>query len=168
MPEFTNLFTEIKNAVLDLQNAQLQSYDRPLKTLARLLRSPELESANSKLTEGVDLETFLASQDTDVGMVGSNSLAWPEDHEKVLGLSLLLIWRFAEKPDEMAEFGYTFFYAGTNIMKNVNAVTRQVIVPFNRDYKTYVLTLRIPTKPAVDSDQYPATHSDFIPAGIPI
>jgi hypothetical protein len=29
-------------------------------------------------------------------------------------------------------------------------------------------SVRIPTKPAVDSDQYPATHSDFIPAWIPI
>ena len=28
--------------------------------------------------------------------------------------------------------------------------------------------LRIPTKPASDSDQSPATHSDFIPAGVPI
>ena len=28
--------------------------------------------------------------------------------------------------------------------------------------------MRIPMKPATDSDQYPATHSDFIPAGIPI
>ncbi|MGH6865761.1 MAG: hypothetical protein ACREDO_06270, partial [Methyloceanibacter sp.] len=28
--------------------------------------------------------------------------------------------------------------------------------------------VRIPTKPASDSDQPPATHSDFIPAGIPI
>jgi hypothetical protein len=28
--------------------------------------------------------------------------------------------------------------------------------------------MRIPTKPASDSDQLPATHSDFIPAGIPI
>jgi hypothetical protein len=29
-------------------------------------------------------------------------------------------------------------------------------------------TVRILTKPASDSDQLPATHSDFIPAGIPI
>ena len=31
-----------------------------------------------------------------------------------------------------------------------------------------VARLRIPTKPATDSDQSPATHSAFIPAGIPI
>jgi hypothetical protein len=28
--------------------------------------------------------------------------------------------------------------------------------------------MRIPTKPAMHSEYYPATHSNFIPAGIPI
>ncbi|MHC2793233.1 hypothetical protein ACVINZ_002245 [Mesorhizobium jarvisii] len=28
--------------------------------------------------------------------------------------------------------------------------------------------VRIPTKPAIDSDLKPASHSDFIPAGVPI
>ncbi|WP_281033013.1 MULTISPECIES: hypothetical protein [unclassified Mesorhizobium] len=28
--------------------------------------------------------------------------------------------------------------------------------------------LRIPMKPAIDSDLKPASHSDFIPAGVPI
>jgi hypothetical protein len=30
------------------------------------------------------------------------------------------------------------------------------------------LFLRIPMKPAIDSDLKPASHSDFIPAGVPI
>ena len=28
--------------------------------------------------------------------------------------------------------------------------------------------MRIPMKPAIDSDLKPASHSDFIPAGVPI
>jgi len=140
MPNYSDLFAEINNAVLDLQNAQLQSYDRPLKTLARLLRSPDLEQANAQLTEGLDLDAFLASQERSGAIMGSDSVTWPDEHEKVLGLTLLLIFRFAENAQEMADFGHTYFYAGNNIMKNVHAVTRQVIVPFNRDYKTYVLS----------------------------
>ena len=139
MPNFTDLFAEINNAVLDLQNAQMQSYERPLKTLARLLKSPDLEETNAKLTDGLELNAFLESQDTNGGIAGSDSLTWPEDHEKTLGLTLLLIFRFAERPEDLMQFGHTFFYAGNNVMKNVHAVTRQVIVPFNRDYKTYVL-----------------------------
>lgn len=140
MPKYSDLFAEINNAVLDLQNAQLQSYDRPLKTLARLLRSPDLERANAQLTEGLDLNAFLASQEQSGAIMGSDSVTWPDEHEKVLGLTLLLIFRFAENAQEMADFGHSYFYAGNNIMKNVHAVTRQVIVPFNRDYKTYVLS----------------------------
>jgi hypothetical protein len=33
-----DIFGEINNAVLDLQNSQLQTYERPLKKLAQLLR----------------------------------------------------------------------------------------------------------------------------------
>lgn len=36
MPAEIDLFKQINNAVLDLQGAHLQSYDRPLKTLARI------------------------------------------------------------------------------------------------------------------------------------
>jgi len=35
-------------------------------------------------------------------------------------------------------------------------------------FQQFDSALRIPTKPASDSDQSPATHSDFIPAGVPI
>ncbi|MGY3333758.1 hypothetical protein ACVILI_006835 [Mesorhizobium sp. USDA 4775] len=37
-----------------------------------------------------------------------------------------------------------------------------------RTVAKWLETLRIPTKPAIDSDLKPASHSDFIPAGVPI
>lgn len=37
-----------------------------------------------------------------------------------------------------------------------------------RDNPACKMNLRIPMKPAIDSDLKPASHSDFIPAGIPI
>jgi len=66
-----SLFTQINNAVLDLQSAQYQSYQKPLKTLGRLLRHDDLAAANAKLTSGLDLEAFLARHDSDRGMGGS-------------------------------------------------------------------------------------------------
>jgi hypothetical protein len=39
----------------------------------------------------------------------------------------------------------------------------EVLVQSRRDAK-----VRIPMKPAIDSETRPATHSDFIPASIPI
>ncbi|MFK0685924.1 hypothetical protein SD208_16580 [Ochrobactrum sp. BD67] len=40
--DHTSLFTQINNAVLDLQGAQYQTYQKPLKTLARLLSHDDL------------------------------------------------------------------------------------------------------------------------------
>ena len=48
-----DIFAQINNAVFDLQSADAQSYDRPLKTLRRLLLDAELQAANKKLTDGV-------------------------------------------------------------------------------------------------------------------
>ena len=135
-----DLFTQINNAVLDLQSAQLQSYERPLKTLAKLLRHPDLETVNQRLTEGCNLEAFLENQERRGGMMGSDRLEWPDSPEQVLGLTLLLIEKFAGNPDYMAQFGHRFFYTGTKIMSDVNAVTGQVIIPFARDYKAYVMS----------------------------
>ena len=139
MPDAPDLFGEINNAVLDLQAAHLQSYDRPLKTLAKLLHHPDLQAVNEKLIEGLDVEAFLSeSRRSQGGMVGSAKLAWPEDNERVLGLTLLLVWKFAEDPQQMAHFGRTYFYSGNQIVAGVHAVTRQLIIPFARDYKAYV------------------------------
>lgn len=135
-----DLFSEINNAVLDLQGAQLQSYDRPLKRLAALLTNPDLAAVNAVLTKGVDLDRFLKeSEETQGGMVGSARLVWPDNPDAVLGLTLLLIRRFAEDPDSMADFGHQYFYSGSKILPGVQAVTGQVIIPFVRDYKAYVL-----------------------------
>ncbi len=134
-----SLFTQINNAVLDLQSAQYQSYQKPLKTLGRLLRHDDLAAANAKLTSGLDLEAFLASQDSHHGMGGS-PIEWPDDPDETLGLTLLLIYKFAEDPDYMEQFGYTYYGSGTKVMTGINGVTGQLIIPFVRDYKTYVTT----------------------------
>jgi Predicted nucleotide-binding protein containing TIR-like domain len=136
-----DLFAQINNAVLDLQSAQLQSYDRPLKRLAVLLSHPDLSSANEEITKDVDLDDFLKkSEETQGGMVGSANLLWPEDQKQVLGLTLLLIRRFAEDPDLMAQIGHTYYYSGSKIISGIHNVTGQMIVPFARDYKAYVLS----------------------------
>lgn len=135
-----DLFEQINNAVLDLQSAQYQSYDRPLKTLEHLLKSPELVPYNEQLTDRLDLDAFLAENEPRGGMIGGDKLVWPVEPEKVLGLTLLLIERFAEKPHDMASFGHTYYYTGRKIISDVRAVTSQVVIPFARDYKAYVMS----------------------------
>ena len=139
----TDLFANINNAVLDLQASRLQSFERPLKALGRLLQHPDLQQANDELVARVDLAAFVkASEETQGGMVGSATLQWPNDDREMLGLTLLLILKFADDPDYMTDFGHTFYYSGSKLIAGIHAVTGQLIIPFVRDYKTYVLNRR--------------------------
>jgi predicted nucleotide-binding protein len=134
-----DIFGEINNAVLDLQNSQLQTYERPLKKLAQLLRHPDLEPYNEELTKGVDLDAFIAeSENTGGSMVGSAQLEWPNDPEKTMGLTLLLVEKLANDPRYAINFGHHFFYSGNKTIASIHALTGQLIIPFVRDYKNYV------------------------------
>lgn len=135
-----DIFRQINNAVLDVQASDYQSYERPLKELARLLAHRDLAPANTALTQGLDLDAFLEeSHATQGSMSGSARLAWPPERERQLGLVLLLLRRFADKPSDILQFGHTFCNAGSDLAANIHAVVRQVIIPFQRDYKVYVL-----------------------------
>ena len=135
-----SLFKQINNALLDLQQSDLQSYPAQVKRIGRLLQHEELQPFNSVLTENINVDDFIsASERTQGGMVGSAELVWPEDDLQILGLKLLLILKFSEDPEYMAEFGYKFFWTGSKkIMSGVHAVTSQIIIPFFRDFKDYV------------------------------
>lgn len=140
MASNTDIFHQINNAVLDLQASQLQTYERPLKTLAKLLTDPSLKPYNDTLTEGLNLDAFLkASEATGGSFVGSQTLAWPEDENQVLGLTLLLIVKMADDSRFTVNFSHTFFNSGKKIMAGIHAMTRQLVLPFVRDYKSFVL-----------------------------
>lgn len=135
-----DVFKQINNAVIDLQASDYQGFERPLRELARLLDHPDLARANAALTADLDLDAFLEeSSRTKGSMAGSAELAWPPERTKQLGLVLLLLRRFAAKPDDMFGFGLTFYHSGNSATSNLRAVVRQVIIPFQRDYKEYVL-----------------------------
>lgn len=141
-----DIFQRINNAVLDLQASQLQTYERPLKTLAKYLGDPCLTPYNEKLTEGLDLDAFLKESEASGGsFVGSHTLAWPEDERKVLGLTLLLMGKMAEDSSFALDFSHTFFNSGPKIMAGIHAMTRQLVLPFVRDYKAFVLNNDTPT-----------------------
>lgn len=134
-----DIFNEINNAVLDLQASQLQTYERPLKKLGQLLRHSSLELYNANLTEGLDLEAFIAKSENSGGsMVGSAQLAWPDDTRETLGLTLLLLVKLAEDPNYATNFGHHFFYSGRKVIAGIHAMTSQLIIPFVRDYKNYI------------------------------
>lgn len=137
-----DIFSEINNAVLDLQASQMQSYARPLKKLAQLINHPDLKDYNDKLVQGLDLDAFIKeSEASGSGMVGSHELVWPEDEDKVLGLTFLLITKFGEDPSFAIDFGFTFFYPNSRrAISAIHSLVGQLIIPFARDYKSYIIS----------------------------
>jgi Predicted nucleotide-binding protein containing TIR-like domain len=142
MIQQVDLFIQINNAILELQDAGLHTFERPLKTIARLLRHPELEPFNKELTRNIDFAAFMiASKETGRGMVGAHQLQWPDDQRDRLGLTLLLIEKFASEPQKFTGLCDLFFHTGSNkIIAGIHELNRQLIIPFIRDYKAYVLT----------------------------
>ncbi|MGC0689652.1 hypothetical protein [Escherichia coli] len=101
-----DIFQSLKNCVFDLQRADVQNYQQPLKQLARLLNSENLQSVNAHLTRNVELDTFLArSEDTESSMAGSAVLQWPDEPADILGLKLLLIEKMADDNNFSFNFG---------------------------------------------------------------
>ncbi|ASG23647.1 putative nucleotide-binding protein with TIR-like domain [Nitrospirillum viridazoti] len=136
-----DIFKSINNAILDLQGSSLQSYERPIKNIGRLLRDDQFKEVNARLTNGLDLKKFLEeSKKTQGGMVGTAKLQWPDDHEKTLGLQLLMVESLADDPESMIHISHQFFSGGSKIINGIHNLTRQIIVPFARDYKDYVMS----------------------------
>jgi len=123
--------------VFDLQRADVQNYQQPLKQLTRLLNSENLQAVNAHLTRNVELDAFLTrSEETESSMAGSAVLQWPEDPANILGLKLLLIEKMAADNNFSFNFCHTFFHDRRTI-GSVRKFTSSVLVPFVRDYQLY-------------------------------
>lgn len=162
MHDDTDVFAAINSAVLDLQAAGLQNFQRPLKRLSQLFHHPELEPINRELVAGVDLEGFLAaSRGTGGSMVGSQTLQWPDDPNAQLGLFLRLMDHLGEDPDRATNLGFEFFYSGNKVIAGIHTMTRDLIIPFTRDFKRFVLSRGQPASRLV----VPGSNKVFIVHG---
>lgn len=156
-----DVFTQINNAILDLQGSQQQTFELPLKKLTRLLSDPTLEAVNIELTQGADLDHFLAESENSGGsFAGSHKLAWPEDDRLRMGITLLLIRKLADDPSYALNFGYHYFSTGSRkVISGFHALIAQVVIPFARDYKAYVLASgQIVPRPAMPSNKVFIVH----------
>lgn len=134
------LFKRINNALLDMQASTSQNFDQHFLTFARLLADSTLQAFNQKLVANLDVEHFLnESTKTQGSLVGSARLVWPSDALEVLGLKWLLIQKYAREPDQLFVFAHTFYTASGNVNATLHSLTRQLLIPFVRDYKDFVM-----------------------------
>ncbi|RCK18705.1 hypothetical protein, partial [Thalassospira profundimaris] len=120
MKQESDLFVQINNAVLDLQQTDSQNFHQPLKRLGRLLQHDQLRTFNLEISRNLNLDDFISkSNETQGGFVGSAKLVWPDDDLEILGLQLLLVLKFSEKPEELIHFCHTFFYSNGKISGHI-------------------------------------------------
>jgi predicted nucleotide-binding protein len=140
MADDLDVFEQLRHATLDMQGADYQTYEKPLRRICKLLSSPGLAEANRELTNGLTLEKFLReSQASGGGMVGSNRLAWPDDENEQLGITLLLILKMGDEPRFLLDFGLTYFSSSSKHTGALRVIVGQLIIPFLRDYKAFIL-----------------------------
>jgi hypothetical protein len=133
------LFAEINNAILDLQSSELQTFGRCFSRLSRLLNSEGIGEVSARLKSAVDLAEFIkASEATGGSMAGSHKLLWPDKREHEFGLTLALIDHLAADEREAIGFCHAFFYTGRKPIGDIRAFTSQILIPFARDYRSYV------------------------------
>ncbi|CCM80057.1 MULTISPECIES: TIR domain-containing protein [Rhizobium] len=130
---------DVNNAILDLQQADYNTYDRPLRKLSKALQSDELKDLNDALKRAVDFEAFINGSEQGSSMMGSASLSWPDGKAQELGLTITLIEKGAENPDWFMNFGHEWFHDGNKLIAGIRKMTKSVLIPFGRDYKAYVL-----------------------------
>lgn len=154
--------SEVNNAVLDLQSADYNTYHRPIQRLSAALHSEPLREITEQLKTDVDFEAFVNDSDQAGSMIGSATLIWPKDRKKELGLAIHIIDRGAEDADWFLKFAHHWFYAGSKFVANIRKLTTAVIIPFARDFKTYVESLRPARTFAVEPSDF---HRVFIVHG---
>ncbi len=130
-----DIFKKIDTAVLDLQSTDLPSYMHHMKKLRRFLQDDALAEFNDSLIDGVD-KTFFEKVDS---MPDIRILDWSDDIKDELGSKLLLIYKFAEVPNFMQNFGMKLYYSSDNkkYISFIRSLIDQIIIPFVRDYKEY-------------------------------
>ena len=129
---------DINNAVLDLQSADYNTYVRPLKRIADILMSDDLKAITAELKNGVDFGAFISAANRGGSMVGSASLNWPTNREEELGLSIVVIERGSDDPDWFLNFAHDYYYGGRKHIDSIRKITTSMIIPFSRDFRTYV------------------------------
>ncbi|MBW0004225.1 MAG: nucleotide-binding protein [Hyphomicrobiales bacterium] len=161
-----SIFRQLENIVSDLSSAEFNTFERHFKKLSRILHSETLEPFSTTLTQGIDLNAWIAGGQARQGGVGSARLQWPSEPREELGLVILLIDRFATNPDDAVQFSHLFYYTGRKVSTDIQNMVAQMIAPFARDYIDHVKAVTGMAEPTLlPIDSGPAARKVFIVHG---
>ena len=137
---------DLNNAILDIQQADYNTYDRPIRKLAAALNDPDLQSINDELKAKIAFDDFVENSNRSGAIAGSDQLDWPLEKELELSLTLQLIEKAGNDPSWLLSFSHDWYYDGNKIIAGLRKLTRSVLIPFARDYKAFIAQ-KAPTVP---------------------
>ncbi|MDO5605709.1 MAG: nucleotide-binding protein [Paracoccus sp. (in: a-proteobacteria)] len=143
---------DLNNAILDLQQADYNTFERPLRQMAAALKDSGLKEVNDRLIGAVNFDEFIESSDSKNSLLGSAQLNWPSSKEHELGLVLHLIERAGNDPAWLSDFAFYWYHSGSKISAGIHKLTRSIFIPFLRDYKLYLARnggSAMPSKPRI-------------------
>jgi predicted nucleotide-binding protein len=143
---------DLRSGLLDLQAADYNTYARPVARMAKALDDTELKPIADALADAVDFDAFVAASGRTGGMAGSETLKWPTDRERELGLAIVLIRRGAQDAEWLRQLAHTYYWvADSRIIASIRKLTTSVLVPFERDLRTHIEESGISPAPKLPS-----------------
>ncbi len=154
----TTALRDLNNAVLDLQSADYNTFERPLERLSSAINAPDVQQFTNDLRSKADFDKFLEGASNNGGMMGSARLNWPASRVEELGLVIQLIERAAKQPQWFLNLAHTYYYSGRKFVGDIRKITTAVIIPFNRDFANYIQDLT-DTPPAPNATTSQVTYN---------
>jgi len=133
------LLEQLDRTVSDLRVSDYRSFERHIGKLNRLLHAPGLAEMAEPLIAQVNVDGWVAEgRERMSGMVGSGKLEWPAEQTRELGLVIALIGKFAESENFALNFAEDFYFTDNKFTDQLQAVAKEVLTPFARDFRTFV------------------------------
>jgi len=133
---------KIKSLVQDLQYVDWGEAGDRISRLSKSLGSSTMKPYKDALIKDLNFDDFLEkSKNSGGSMVGSSNLLWPEDDDEKLGIQLLFVDHFAEKPDRLVHYGSHFFGAN-NYDVGVHKIASNILAPLERDLRAFIARQR--------------------------
>jgi hypothetical protein len=135
MSDFTNFRAVYDELTDEVTRARYQFLPDHLRNwFAQLDSTPQVSAIVGRLQDGLDFDGWVQQAIAD----NNRQLDWGGDHEKALGMKLLLFRAFADKRQDIGGFGLQFLHVGPNINDNAQAFVEQVFSPMARELRRYL------------------------------
>lgn len=145
---YDELTDEVDRARYTFLPDHIENWFRTLDT------TPRVSEIIKRLEQGVNYREWRDALTRNVA--AQTNFNWPKDQEQALGIKLSLFRSF-KRPDDIANFGYSFIQSHQDINANARDVIDQIFMPMARELRRYLQQATAPAADRVDDKEPPPT-----------